>query len=52
MNELRHLHLYIATKEKMIYVTAADAGHDDAAVTGLSAPANARARLSKDGAAP
>lgn len=51
MNELRHLHLYIATKEKMIYVTAADAGRDDAAVTGLSAPTNARARLSKDGAA-
>jgi len=48
MNELRFLHLYIATKEKMIYVTAADARRDDTAVMGLSAPTSRRARLSRD----
>jgi predicted aspartyl protease len=48
MNELRFLHLYIATKEKMIYVTAADARRDDSAVMGLSAPTRPRARLSRD----
>jgi hypothetical protein len=48
MNELRFLHLYIATKERMIYVTAAYAGREDASAVGLTAATTPRAQLSKD----
>jgi predicted aspartyl protease len=49
MNELRFLHLYIATKEKMIYVTAADTRREEVAVMGLSAPTGPRVRLLEPG---
>ena len=38
MGVLQHLHLYFATKEKMLYFTAAETGHDPAATQPLSAP--------------